>query len=93
MESHPGNPFQAGSCQTDDYWFEAGQLRTLLDALPVLIAYVNRERRYCFNNLAHQQWFGYSPQEITGMSMTQVLGADAYDTTVNIRSRSHFASG
>ena len=79
MEREPNNA-PAGPCQTDEYRFAAKQLNTLLDALPVLIAYVDNERRYCFNNLIHQQWFGYSPSEISGMSMQQVLGEEAYET-------------
>ena len=42
-------------------WSDEVKLQNLLDALPVLIAYVNNQRRYCFTNLAHQQWFGYTP--------------------------------
>jgi hypothetical protein len=47
--------------------------------LPILIAYVNSERRYCLNNLAHQQWFSYTSKEIPRMTMLQVLGVDAYE--------------
>lgn len=59
--------------------FDEVILQNLLDALPVLIAYVNSEQRYCYNNLAHQQWFGYTPREVSGMTMQQVLGVDAYE--------------
>ena len=65
-------------CSTINQWYEKNHLRTLLDALPVLIAYVDERQRYCFSNLAHQLWFGYSPEEIAGMSMHQVLGDEAY---------------
>lgn len=58
--------------------FEKNHLRTLLDALPVLIAYVDDRQYYCYSNLAHQLWFGVSPQEIEGMSLQQVLGDEAY---------------
>jgi PAS domain S-box-containing protein len=49
-----------------------------LDALPVLIAYVDERQCYCFTNLAHQLWFGYSPRQIAGMSLREVLGGEAY---------------
>ena len=54
METQTGTT-PVGNCQTDNYWYEEGQLKILLDALPVLIAYVNCNHHYCFNNLAHQQ--------------------------------------
>lgn len=76
METLPNNS-SACNRQLKDCWFETGKLRTLVDALPILIAYVNSKGRFCFNNLVHQQWFGYSPQEIAGMSMEEVFGADA----------------
>ena len=66
------------NCVAVNELFEKNHLRTLLDALPVLIAYVDERQHYCFSNLAHQQWFGYSPQEIAGMSLQQVLGDKAY---------------
>lgn len=66
------------NCSDVKQLYEKNQLRALLDALPVLVSYVDDQQRYCFSNLAHQQWFGYSPQEITGMTMLQVLGVDAY---------------
>ncbi|MGD8587690.1 MAG: ATP-binding protein [Chromatiales bacterium] len=66
------------NCADLTRWFEKNQLRTLLDALPVLIAYVDARQCYCFSNLAHQSWFGYAPQQIAGMSLLQVLGDEAY---------------
>lgn len=73
-----------GISSTDQFsdvnnWSDEVKLQNLLDALPVLIAYVNSEQRYCFTNLAHQQWFGYTPKEISGMAMWEVLGVDAYE--------------
>jgi len=54
------------------------QLRILMDALPVLIAYVDGEARYRFTNRAHREWYGYEPGEITGKTMQEVLGHVAY---------------
>jgi signal transduction histidine kinase len=54
------------------------QLLVLMDALPLLTAYVDREERYCFTNRAHQAWFGYAAGAITGMTMRAVLGDATY---------------
>lgn len=54
------------------------QLRLVTDALPVLIAYVDTEERYRFNNLAYERWFGLRRGSITGMRMREVLGEKVY---------------
>lgn len=56
------------------------ELRVLMDALPLLTAYVDREERYRFTNRAHQEWFGYEASEIPGMTMRAVLGDATYGT-------------
>jgi PAS domain S-box-containing protein len=50
------------------------QVRLLTDALPVLIAYVDADLRYRFNNLAYREWFGVSPDAINGRHLRDVLG-------------------
>lgn len=54
------------------------QLRLITDTLPVLIAYVDASRRFRFSNKAFEEWFGYSPQEINGRHLRDVVGAEAY---------------
>ena len=54
------------------------QLRLITNALPVLISYVDNQRRYRFNNQAYKDWFGKSPSEIFGCHMRDVLGKDFY---------------
>lgn len=51
------------------------RLRTLTNALPALISYVDKDRRYHFNNRAYQEWFGH---RVDGREMVEVVGADAY---------------
>ncbi|MEN9936490.1 MAG: hypothetical protein RLZZ387_3069 [Chloroflexota bacterium] len=74
----------AGIELTDRYRAEAAvqaseaQLRLIADSLPVLISYVDREGRYRFNNRAYELWFGHSRDEITGRTMREVLGDEAY---------------
>jgi two-component system sensor histidine kinase VicK len=50
------------------------QLRLITNALPVLIAYVDDQQQYRFNNKAYRDWLGQSPDEIYGCHLQQVWG-------------------
>ncbi|MEL6901215.1 MAG: ATP-binding protein [Cyanobacteria bacterium J06606_4] len=54
------------------------QLRLITNHLPVLIAYVDAQQRYRFNNQVYQDWLGHSPAEIKGRSMLSVMGKAYY---------------
>ncbi|MCU0527125.1 MAG: ATP-binding protein [Elainella sp. Prado103] len=54
------------------------QLRLITNALPVLIAYVDDQQRYRFNNQAYEDWLGQSPSEIDGQHLEQVWGQECY---------------
>ncbi len=54
------------------------QLELIMDAAPALISYIGADRRYQFNNLAYEQWFGHAKAEIIGKTMWEVLGDAAY---------------
>jgi PAS domain S-box-containing protein len=54
------------------------ELHLICDALPVLIAHVDAQERYCFNNRAYECWFGLRSGELYGRTMRQVLGKEAY---------------
>jgi PAS domain S-box-containing protein len=54
------------------------QLRLITNALPILIAYLDVEQRYCFNNRAHEDWFGKSSSQINGCSLQEVMGETTY---------------
>ncbi len=54
------------------------QLRLITNALPVLIAYVDADQRYQFNNQAYDDWLGKSPQSIQGQHLAQVWGDAVY---------------
>ena len=56
------------------------QLRLVTNNLPVLIAYVDCQQRYQFNNQVYEQWLGFSPADISGKSMQQVMGEDYYQS-------------
>jgi len=54
------------------------QLRLIADGLPVLIAYVDRQQHYRFNNQAYQTWLGLSPQAINDCHLLKVHGTEEY---------------
>jgi PAS domain S-box-containing protein len=54
------------------------QLRLITNAFPVLIAYVDDQQRYRFNNRAYEDWLGQTPEEIGGRHLQQVWTIDCY---------------
>jgi PAS domain S-box-containing protein len=56
----------------------AQAMTKVVDNLPLLVAYVDAQQRYRFNNLAYQRLFGLEPREIYGKSMLELLGEAAY---------------
>jgi two-component system, OmpR family, sensor histidine kinase VicK len=54
------------------------QLSLITNALPVLIAYVDADQNYQFNNQAYQQWLGKTPNSIQGQPLKQAWGEDCY---------------
>jgi len=53
------------------------RLRLITDNLPVLIAYVDRDRRFRFGNATFERWFGVAPERLVGMSIAQLMGEEA----------------
>lgn len=56
----------------------AHQLKLITDSLPVLIAYVDRDERYQFNNASYETWFNQSPQDLKGRLIREVIGETVY---------------
>ncbi|EAW37541.1 PAS domain S-box protein [Lyngbya sp. PCC 8106] len=54
------------------------ELRLITDAVPALIAYVDREQRFRFVNRAYRDWFGYPPEKIIGQHLAEFIGETAY---------------
>lgn len=54
------------------------QLRLIANGLPVLIAYVDSQQHYRFNNQAYQTWLGLAPKEICSHHLLDVHGEDEY---------------
>ena len=55
------------------------RLRALFDAMPVLIAYVDRDFVYRFNNRQYQETFGFPTDQITGRRVADIVGPEAFE--------------
>ncbi|MDV3350187.1 PAS domain S-box protein [Leptothoe sp. ISB3NOV94-8A] len=56
------------------------QLRKTTNALPVLIAYIDAEECYRFNNRAYEDWLGVPYESLEGQSLATALGPEIYGT-------------
>ncbi|WP_426734790.1 hybrid sensor histidine kinase/response regulator [Myxococcus faecalis] len=50
----------------------------LLDAIPVLVSYVNADERYGRVNKAYEEWFGISRDQMRNRKIREVIGEAAY---------------
>ncbi|HSJ86304.1 MAG TPA: PAS domain S-box protein [Anaerolineales bacterium] len=52
------------------------KLNLVIDSVPAMISYVDRDRRYQFANRVYDDWFGY---QVEGKKVEEVLGKPVYD--------------
>ena len=52
----------------------AHHMRLLVDHVPSMLAYWDKDLRCRFANKAYKRWFGLTPEQIIGMSMQTLLG-------------------
>ncbi|MGZ6779678.1 MAG: diguanylate cyclase domain-containing protein [Mycobacterium sp.] len=57
---------------------DARRLRLLIDGLPALIGYWDRDARNVVANQSYVEYFGMTPAEIRGRHISEVLGEDVY---------------
>lgn len=55
------------------------KLRQIADNLPALIAYVDSDQRYRFNNKAYISWMGRTPESLYGVHLQDAVGEQAYN--------------
>ncbi len=67
---------------TDALSASESQLRNIIDAVPVLIAYVDSGQRFVFHNRTYEEIMGLSHEQVHGKHMREVIGDAAY---ANIR--------
>ncbi|RON08894.1 hybrid sensor histidine kinase/response regulator [Pseudomonas brassicacearum] len=58
------------------------ELQLIINAMPVLIGYVDHEERFRLNNSAYLDWYGMTPQELYGKTIREILGDELYATRV-----------
>jgi PAS domain S-box-containing protein len=56
------------------------QLRLITDALPVLIAYIDRDSRYRFVNAAYENWHGIPASSIAGRRIAELVGDESFES-------------
>ncbi|MFN8388841.1 MAG: MASE1 domain-containing protein [Bdellovibrionota bacterium] len=55
------------------------QLRLLTDGLPVVISFVDTERRYRYLNRQYENWIGRRREEVYGKTIREVVGDEVYE--------------
>jgi PAS domain S-box-containing protein len=53
--------------------------KRIIDHIPAMIAYWDRNLHCQFANRIYFEWFGYKPEELVGMTMHEVLGATVFE--------------
>ena len=57
---------------------QRGLLKTIIDAVPAMVAYVDREERFVLHNLQYEKWLGLGAGEISGKTVRELMGPEAY---------------
>lgn len=55
------------------------RLRAITDALPLLISYVDKDKRFRFANRQYEVWFARPLEEIVGRTVSEVFGPKMYE--------------
>lgn len=58
---------------------DAHYLRHLIDQVPAMLSYWDRQLRCRFANRAYADWFGIEPQALIGMELANLLGAELFE--------------
>jgi PAS domain S-box-containing protein len=56
------------------------ELRLIMNAVPVLISFIDAEQRYRFSNQQYEDWFGRPEAEIAGKHLWEFLGETTYQS-------------
>lgn len=54
------------------------QLRAVIDNMPAMIGYWDRDLRNVLGNQAYVEWFGWTPEQMLGHHISEVIGPDLY---------------
>jgi len=64
---------------TDQLKRQEALLRLVIDGMPGLVAYSDRDYRYQFFNRAYEEWFHRPASEFEGRTAAEVLGREAFE--------------
>ncbi len=65
-----------------DKWASSSEpdLRLVIDSVPGLVSYIDRDYRYVLANRRYLEWFGRPHTEFIGQTVAEVLGSEAFDS-------------
>lgn len=72
-------PCSNGNTGLEGSALHTSRLHRLFDRLPAMIAYWDRDCRNVIANAAYLEWFGWSPEEMQGVHIREVLGPEVYE--------------
>ncbi|MEE9169849.1 MAG: PAS domain S-box protein [bacterium] len=78
-KSAPTDTTRQQKKMADAYQVSENHVRLIIDNLPVLISYVDKDLRYRFNNNAYSEWFGLPRESLHGKHVKEVLGDKGYE--------------
>ncbi len=78
-KSAPTDTTRQQKKMADAYQVSENHVRLIIDNLPVLISYVDKDLRYRFNNNAYSEWFGIPRESLHGKHVKEVLGDKGYE--------------
>ena len=55
------------------------RLKTITDNLPVMISYIDSDKRYQFANAMYKDWLGIAVEDMLGRTVEEALGQEYYD--------------
>lgn len=60
--------------------YEGPDLRHVIDSVPGLVSYIDREYRYVFVNRRYSEWFRKPREYFLGKTVADILGADTFES-------------
>src|SRR5262249_55765350 len=62
----------------DELMRHEAQLRLVIDAMPGLVGYIDRDYRYQFTNHGYSEWFRRPISDFEGKTVEDVMGAEVF---------------
>jgi diguanylate cyclase (GGDEF)-like protein/PAS domain S-box-containing protein len=77
VEERPGEAVAAPGVDARDVLLL--QLRAVLDSLPAMVGYWDTDLRNTLANQAYVEWFGLTPEQMTGRHIREVIGEKLFE--------------